>query len=58
MEGFGKLSGNMVFFKKKAAEAKPVKVRSLHEIVTERVLTAEGWQRQTSAHAEKKVKKK
>ncbi len=48
----------MAFFKKKTAEAKPVKARSLHEIVSERVLTAEGWQRRAAAHVDKKIKKK
>ena len=48
----------MAFFKKKQAESKAVKARSLHEIVTERVLTAEGWQRRMQAEAVKKAKKK
>jgi len=57
-ESSANLARKMKLFKKKPAEAKPTKARSLHEIVTERVLTAEGWQRHMLLDASKKAKKK
>lgn len=48
----------MIFFRKKKPEAKggkaPVKVRSLQELVQERILTAEGWRRRILKKGRKK----
>jgi hypothetical protein len=35
----------MIFFKKKTPEPEPKPKKTMHEIVYERVLTAEGWRR-------------
>jgi hypothetical protein len=40
----------MELLKRKNSESKPKKTRSLQEIVTERVLTAEGWRRRELAN--------
>lgn len=48
----------MAILKRKNPESKPVPPRSLHEVVTERVLTAEGWRRRALEPSDKKEKKK
>lgn len=48
----------MALFKKKPDQPKQSKARSLHEIVDERVLTAEGWRRRIPEQSTLKKKSK